>query len=223
MSNHFFESRDTSYVSSPWVQNIPGKNAELTPPGNRLHPSESGPKFVQGSGGMATSLTLLGPILVWSQQNWLVDIAVEREVLRVLLGLLAPRLSPKEKWTRKWVNEWVCRPTLNISIYEIVFSVFSKSKCRIQISIIGRKLAFLWKWVKRIRHGRENGVDTLKLHHDILLQIFKKNTGLWTSRRNICVSSKSNIYLQPSNLKLWAGDCSWLPGYGGNYSSDLPL
>jgi len=142
MSNHFFESRDTSYFSSPWVQNIPGKNAELAS-GNGLHPSESGPKFLQGSSVMTTSLTLLGPILVrssqlapifvWSQQNWLVEIAVEREVFPVLLDLLSPRLSPKEKWARKWVNEWVCKPTLNISIYEIVFSLFAKTNCRIQI------------------------------------------------------------------------------------------
>ena len=143
MSNHFFESRDTSYVSLPLVQNIPGKNAELTPPGNSLHPSESRPKFVQGPGGVTTSLTLLGPILVWSsqlapilvwsQQNSLVEISVEREVFRVLPDLLSPRLSSKEKWARKWVNEWVCKPTLNISICEIVFSLFAKSKCRLQI------------------------------------------------------------------------------------------
>jgi len=33
---------------------------------------------------------------------------------------------------------------------------------------------FLWKSVKSIRYGRENGVDTLKLHHDTLLNTFKK-------------------------------------------------
>jgi len=29
----------------------------------------------------------------------------------------------------------VCRPTLNLFIYEIVFSLFAKSECRIQIII----------------------------------------------------------------------------------------
>jgi len=42
-----------------------------------------------------------------------------------------------------------------------------------QLSIFGRKLALLWKSVKSIRHGRENGVDTLKLHHDTLSKTLK--------------------------------------------------
>ena len=61
------------------------------------------------------------------------EIAVGREVFRVLLGLLSSRLSPKEKREREWVDEWACRPTLNLSIYEIVFSLFAKSEWRIQI------------------------------------------------------------------------------------------
>ena len=44
-----------------------------------------------------------------------------------------PATLPKEKLARKWVKEWLCRPTLNLSIYEIVFSLFAKSECRIQI------------------------------------------------------------------------------------------
>jgi len=37
-----------------------------------------------------------------------------------------------------------------------------KSECHIQIiRHFGRKLACQWKWVKSIRHKRENGVDTL--------------------------------------------------------------
>jgi len=60
------------------------------------------------------------------------EIAIDREVFRVLLMLLPPRLSKKEKRSRKWVNEWACTPTLNLSIYEIVFSLFAKSQCRIQ-------------------------------------------------------------------------------------------
>jgi len=51
----------------PCVQNVPGKNGELSCSGYRLHPRESGPEVVQGLGDMATSPTLLGPVLVWSQ------------------------------------------------------------------------------------------------------------------------------------------------------------
>ena len=43
-----------------------------------------------------------------------------------------------------------------------------------QLSTFGQKLAFLWKWVKSIRHRREGGVDTLKLHHDTLSKTLKK-------------------------------------------------
>ena len=62
------------------------------------------------------------------------EIAVDREVFRVLLGPLPPQLSPKVKRARKWVNEWVCTPAyLDLAIYEIVFSLFAKSEYRIQI------------------------------------------------------------------------------------------
>jgi len=33
-------------------------------------PTECGPEVVQGPGGVTTSPTLLGPALVWSQQNY---------------------------------------------------------------------------------------------------------------------------------------------------------
>jgi len=36
-----------------------------------LNPRESGPEIVQGLGGVIASPTLLGPVLVWSQQNYL--------------------------------------------------------------------------------------------------------------------------------------------------------
>jgi len=35
------------------------------------HPRESGPELIQGPGGVTTSPTLLGPVLLWSQQNYL--------------------------------------------------------------------------------------------------------------------------------------------------------
>jgi len=55
----------------PRVQNVPGNNSGVSPSGYSLHPLESGPKFVQGPGGVTTSPTLLGPVLVWNQQNYL--------------------------------------------------------------------------------------------------------------------------------------------------------
>jgi len=68
----------------PCVQNVPGKNGELSPSGHSLHLRESGQKFVQGAGGVTTS------DLVWSclgvEPAELYEIAVDREVLRVILG-----------------------------------------------------------------------------------------------------------------------------------------
>jgi len=56
-----------------------------------LHPRESGPEVVQGPGGMTTFPILLGPVLV--EPAGLSEIAVDREVLRVLFELL-PRDPP---------------------------------------------------------------------------------------------------------------------------------
>ena len=159
MSSHFSESRDPrDCVSSAMcIQNFPEKNSELSPFGYSLHPL-----WVQA---------LLGPVLVWKQQIYMHLHAVDREVFRVVLGLLLRWLSPKEKRAPKWVNEWVYRPTLNLSIFEIVFSLFAKSKFRIQI--IKHTWAETCVFVKisqkyQIYCRRENGVDTPRLNHDAL-------------------------------------------------------
>jgi len=55
----------------PCVKNVPGKNGELSLSGYSLNPREIGAKFVQGPGGVITSTTLFGPVLVWGQQNYL--------------------------------------------------------------------------------------------------------------------------------------------------------
>jgi len=87
------------------------------------------------------------------------------------------------------VKNWVCRPTFKISIYEIVFSLFAKSECRIQkLSIFGRKFSFLWKSVKSIRHRWENGFGTLKLHHDTLSKTLKKH---WLTLQRLQHKSQS--------------------------------
>jgi len=54
----------------PCVQNVQRKIDQESPLA-RLHPRENGPKVVQGPGGVTTSPTLLGAVLVWSQQNYL--------------------------------------------------------------------------------------------------------------------------------------------------------
>jgi len=55
----------------PCVQNVPRKNGEINPSVYSLHPRESGSEVVQAPGGVTTSPTLLGPVLVWSHQNYL--------------------------------------------------------------------------------------------------------------------------------------------------------
>ena len=120
---------------------------------------------------------------------------------RLLLGLLPPRLSPEEKLAGKGVNEWVCRPTMNLSIYEIVFGLLARCECRIQIiKHIGRTLAFLWKCLKSIRHRRKSGIDTLKLHHDTLSKTLKKHCLNDTKFKLPCrvLPRPCKLVLQPS-------------------------
>ena len=63
-----------------YIQNVSGKNSELSPMGCGLQPLESGP------GGVTISPTLLDPVLVWKQQNYVKLHAVDREVFRVFLA-----------------------------------------------------------------------------------------------------------------------------------------
>ena len=151
MSSHFSESRDTSYVSSAmYFQNVPGKNGELSPSGYSLYTPWKAAQV---------AWLHLRPCLVpswcgnsrtiWKSCCWLWGISGPPRAV-------APATLPKAKAGTK-MSEWMSmqgRPTLNLSIYEIVFSLFAKSKC-IQTSISGRKFAFLWKSVKRIRHTVE--------------------------------------------------------------------
>ena len=70
-----------------------------------MYMGESGPKVVQGPGGVTTSPTVLGPVLVWSQRNY----------LRLLLTLgyfkssskgCCPATLLRRKAGMK-VNEWI--------------------------------------------------------------------------------------------------------------------
>jgi len=62
-----------------------------------LYPQESSPEVIQGPVGVTTSPSLLGPILVWSQKNYL-------KLLLTYAGILspprdsAPMTLPREKW-----------------------------------------------------------------------------------------------------------------------------
>jgi len=79
----------------PCVQNVPRKNSELIPSSYSSHPRENGPEVVQGPGGVTTSLTVFGPVLVWSQQNYLKFLLIVR-----YFGLpraAAPATLPKGK------------------------------------------------------------------------------------------------------------------------------
>jgi len=64
----------------PCIQNVPGKNGELSHSGYSLHPRESGPNLVQGPGDVTTSPTLLGPILV-CQKNYLKFLLIVRHFM----------------------------------------------------------------------------------------------------------------------------------------------
>jgi len=90
---------------------------------------------------------------------------------------------------------------MNLSIYEIVFGLFARCECRIQIiKHIGRTLAFLWKCLKSIRHRRKSGIDTLKLHHDTLSKTLKKHCLNDTKFKLPCrvLPRPCKLVLQPS-------------------------
>jgi len=80
MTSNFSESRDPSYVCSAMCPKCLRKERQTK--SFRLqstrHSQESGPKFAQGPGGVITSLTLFGPVLVWSQQNYLKLVLIVR-------------------------------------------------------------------------------------------------------------------------------------------------
>ena len=78
ISSHFPQWLDPSYVNSAMCPNCPRKEWRTMSFRLSLHPRESGPKFVQGPGGVTTSPTLLGPFLVWSQQNYLRFLLIAR-------------------------------------------------------------------------------------------------------------------------------------------------
>jgi len=83
MTNHSSESKDPQIW--PCGQNFPRKICKSC--WCWLHPQESGQEVFKGPGGVAASLTLLGPILGVKPAE-LFEMAVDHEVFWVLLGLL---------------------------------------------------------------------------------------------------------------------------------------
>jgi len=102
MSSHCLKSRDPSYVGSAmWPKclrkNRWGKSCWL-------HTQESGPEVDQGPGGGTTSPTLLGPVLMWIQQNYLKSLLTVK-YLESCLGC-CPSDPPQRKAGMK-MNEYV--------------------------------------------------------------------------------------------------------------------
>ena len=140
VSSHFSELTDPSYVSSSMCPGYPA--IKFGRPGYSLHPLESGADFVQGPGAMTTSPTSLVPSRCGASRTiW--DCSWPWSISSPPMAA-APATLPKGK-PGTWMNEWARKPTLNLSIYEIVFSLFAKSECRsiqIILCMFGRKLAF---------------------------------------------------------------------------------
>jgi len=134
MSSYFSESRDPSYVSLAMYPKCLRKEWRTKSFRLQSIPTGSGRKFVQGPGGVTTSPTLHvsswggASRTIWNCcWSWSIS-GPPRTAAPATLhkGKLGTKMS-------KWI--WVCRPTLNLFIYEIVFSLFAKSECRIQIII----------------------------------------------------------------------------------------
>jgi len=118
----------------PCVRNVPGKIDEASPSGYSLHPRENGPAVFQGPGGVTTSLTLLGPVLVRTQRNY----------LRLLLTVryFAPLLSAKKNWAQKTMNDYA---GLHWNFLFMKLSLFCLPKVNVAfkyLSIFGLNLHF---------------------------------------------------------------------------------
>ena len=68
------------------------------------HPVERGPEVVQGPGGVITSPTLHGPVLVLSQQTYLRLLSTVRYLESSYRADAPARPSPEEKWARKRIQ-----------------------------------------------------------------------------------------------------------------------
>jgi len=112
----------------PCVQNVSGKDGKVSPSGYSLHSRVSGPEVVQGD--VTTSPTLLAPSWCGASRGiwdycWSWGISGPPRAA-------SPATLPKGKSGTN-VTEWIIwTPTLKLSIYETVFSLFAKSECRIE-------------------------------------------------------------------------------------------
>jgi len=115
----------------PCVQNVLGKIGEVSLLGYSLHPQESGPDSSKDH----MEWLHLRPcvVLYWYGASRTIWDCYWSWGIVGLPRVAAPAALPKGKPGTK-MNEWVCRPTFKLSIYEIVFSLFAKSECLIQIN-----------------------------------------------------------------------------------------
>ena len=155
-SSYFSESIGPTYVGSATCPECSRRDWRGT--SCWLHPLESGPEVVQRPGGLTTSPTLLGPVMVWSQGNW--DCCWSWGMLGSRKVAL-PGTLPKGKWARnEWMNEYV---DFNRTFLFMKLSLDFLPK-------VTDEIKWLWNLVKIIRHRRGNGVDTLKFHHNAPLK-----------------------------------------------------
>jgi len=98
MSSHFFESRGTSYMSSAMCPECLSKEWRSKSFGLQSTPTRKQPRGCPRWRDYIFDLAWSGLDVDPAE---LCEIAVDREVFRVLLGLLPPRLTPKGKWARK--------------------------------------------------------------------------------------------------------------------------
>ena len=80
MSSRFSESRDLKYVGSAMCPECPGKIGEASPAGytHGKMTQMSSKALNKGTGGITTSPTMLGCVLMWSQMNYLIFLLIVR-------------------------------------------------------------------------------------------------------------------------------------------------
>ena len=106
MSNHFSLLREYNHISSARYQGMPTRR--LVRQALLAEPTAKRLDVILGQGGVTASPTLLGPVLVCSQQNYLKLIwcEIDREILQVVLWMLPQQPSLEENWAWKWMK-WI--------------------------------------------------------------------------------------------------------------------
>ena len=120
----------------PCVQNVPGKIGEASLAGYFRHPRESDPQVVQGLSEVTTSPTLLGPVLLRSQPNYL--------RLLLIVRYFEPSCCPHKLPQTIWFESVLCiqcNAGIDISIY---FFIGTLDKLNSRDSL---KSTLLYVWI----------------------------------------------------------------------------